>query len=202
MSSLHVSYFFFVFYLSFLFYSCTELHCVNKCEWINWTELNFKPWLSTRVSMNERLVTRVHDEVACVAGVRRGGKRERWARKAREDRGSYRGPSPSRAHFDFPSFLRPATQANDEVATQCTVDAKLTLQEYFYLLLFCTFFFSVTLHCINFVSVFPHPLLTFLMVRPSASMAQASKPCQLLLQHTSDNFVTNRPEIGQKSHRG
>ena len=62
-----------------------------------------------------------------------------------------------------------------------------------YLLLFCTFFSSVTLHCINFVSVFPHPLLTFLMVRSSASMVQASKPCQLLLQHTSDNFVTNRP---------
>ena len=46
--------------------------------------------------------------IACVAGVQRGGKRERRAREAsedrmREDRG--RVPSPSRAHFDFPQSL-------------------------------------------------------------------------------------------------
>ena len=63
-------------------------------------------------------------KVACVAGVRRGGKgkRPREAREAREDgtredRGG--GPSPSRAHFDFPPSLslRPATQATKKVTT-------------------------------------------------------------------------------------
>ena len=51
--------------------------------------------------------------LACVAGVRRGRKEENRAREAREDR-TRRSPSrasPSRAHFDFPPFLRPATQA-------------------------------------------------------------------------------------------
>ena len=39
------------------------------------------------------------------AGVRRGGKEERRAHDAREDRTREdRVPSPSRAHFDFPSF--------------------------------------------------------------------------------------------------
>ena len=48
--------------------------------------------------------------VACVAGVRRGGKGKTHAREAREDRTREdRVPSPSRAHFDFPT--RPATQA-------------------------------------------------------------------------------------------
>ena len=61
--------------------------------------------------------------LACVAGVRRGGKGERRASEVREDRTREdcgRGPSPSLAHFDFPPslsttflppFLRPATQA-------------------------------------------------------------------------------------------
>ena len=44
--------------------------------------------------------------LAYVAGVGRGRKEERRAREGREDRAS-----PSGAHFDFPSFLRPATQA-------------------------------------------------------------------------------------------
>ena len=50
-----------------------------------------------------------------MAGVGRGGKGERRACEAREDRTREdrgRGPSPARAHFDFPLFLRPATQAN------------------------------------------------------------------------------------------
>ena len=47
--------------------------------------------------------------LACVAGVRRGKKEERRAREAREDR--TRDASPSRAHFDFLPFLRPAMQA-------------------------------------------------------------------------------------------
>ena len=52
----------------------------------------------------------------CVAGVQTGGKGERRAREAREDRtredrGRDRVPSSSRAHFDLPPFLRPATQA-------------------------------------------------------------------------------------------
>ena len=47
-------------------------------------------------------------QVACAAGVRRGGKGGRRASEAgedrtRDDRG--RGPSPSRAHFDFLPFL-------------------------------------------------------------------------------------------------
>ena len=42
--------------------------------------------------------------IACVAGVRRGGKGERRAREGRED---------SRTHLTFLSpFLRPATQTN------------------------------------------------------------------------------------------
>ena len=50
--------------------------------------------------------------VACVAGVRRGVKGERRAREAREGRTREdRVPSPSRAHFDFPPFLRPVTHA-------------------------------------------------------------------------------------------
>ena len=44
--------------------------------------------------------------IACVAGVRRGGKGERRASEAREEEDRTRG------HFDFlPPFLRPATQA-------------------------------------------------------------------------------------------
>ena len=44
---------------------------------------------------------------ACMAGVRRGGKGERqaheaWEDRMREDHG---------AHFDFPPLLRPVTQA-------------------------------------------------------------------------------------------
>ena len=55
--------------------------------------------------------------VACVAGVRRGRKEKRRAREAREDQTREfllpptGVPSPSRAHFDFPPILRPATQA-------------------------------------------------------------------------------------------
>ena len=59
--------------------------------------------------------------LACVAGVRRGGKGERRASEAREDRtreDRARGiqlPSPSCPHFDFlPPFIRPDTQANLE----------------------------------------------------------------------------------------
>ena len=49
--------------------------------------------------------------LACVVSVRRGGKGKRRA-LAREDRTREdRVPSPSRAHFDFPPFLRPATRA-------------------------------------------------------------------------------------------
>ena len=47
--------------------------------------------------------------LACVAGVRRGRKEERRSREARTR--DDRIPSPSRTHFDFPHFLRPATQA-------------------------------------------------------------------------------------------
>ena len=43
--------------------------------------------------------------LACVAGVRRGGKGERRARQAREDR------TPRRAHFDFPPYLSTACHA-------------------------------------------------------------------------------------------
>ena len=55
-----------------------------------------------------------------MAGVQRRGKGERRAREAREDRtredrGRDRVPSPSRAHFDFAPFLRPATQATYHV---------------------------------------------------------------------------------------
>ena len=49
-----------------------------------------------------------------MAGVRTGGKGKRRARKAAEDRtrdARGRGPSPFRAHFDFPPLLRPVTQA-------------------------------------------------------------------------------------------
>ena len=61
-----------------------------------------------------------HPGIACVAGVRRGRKEERRAREAREnrtreDRSRVPSPSrssPSRAHCNFPPFLRPATQAN------------------------------------------------------------------------------------------
>ena len=58
--------------------------------------------------------------LACMAGVQRRGKGERRAREAREDRtredrGRDRVPSPSRAHFDFAPFLRPATQATYHV---------------------------------------------------------------------------------------
>ena len=53
----------------------------------------------------------IKDCMACVAGVRRGGgKGERRAREAREDRMQ---EDPSCAHFDFLSFLRPATQVKD-----------------------------------------------------------------------------------------
>ena len=51
-------------------------------------------------------------QVISVAGVRRGGKGQRRTRETREDRTwEDRVPSPSRAHFDLPPFLRPATQA-------------------------------------------------------------------------------------------
>ena len=59
-------------------------------------------------------------KLACVTDVRRGRKEEKQAREARERRSDAGGsryvpspsrPSPSRAHFDFPPFLRPATQA-------------------------------------------------------------------------------------------
>ena len=58
-----------------------------------------------------------HSKLACVAGVRRWGKGERRAREAREgrtreDRGRGRPFSIPRLFFDFPSFLRPATEAN------------------------------------------------------------------------------------------
>ena len=57
--------------------------------------------------------------IAYVAGVRRGRKEERRAREAREDRTREdRGrASPSRAHFDFSPFLRPATQASELIVS-------------------------------------------------------------------------------------
>ena len=49
--------------------------------------------------------------IACVAGVRRGGKREdEHAKREKIGRGRI-VPSPFRAHFDFAPFLRPTTQA-------------------------------------------------------------------------------------------
>ena len=61
-----------------------------------------------------------------MAGVRRGGKGERRASEAREDRTREdralgRGPSPSRAYFDFPPSLSTACRAGygNKMITAC-----------------------------------------------------------------------------------
>ena len=77
-------------------------------------------------------------QVACVAGVRRGRKEERRAREAREDRTREdRVPSPSRAHFDFPPFLRPATQASLQVVRGATRNYSITLSTYLITAMVC-----------------------------------------------------------------
>ena len=84
---------------------CTQM--TTKCTWLE------TPWRMPSESLRKKL--------ACVAGIRRGGKGERRASEAREDRtreDRARGiqlPSPSCPHFDFlPPFIRPDTQANLE----------------------------------------------------------------------------------------
>ena len=46
-----------------------------------------------------------------MAGVRKGRKEERRVHEAREERTREDRASPFRAHFDFPPFPRPVTQA-------------------------------------------------------------------------------------------
>ena len=61
--------------------------------------------------------------LACEAGFRRGGKGERRAREAQEDRtrdDRGRVPFPSRAHFDFPPSLSTACHTgNSSLGTLC-----------------------------------------------------------------------------------
>ena len=55
---------------------------------------------------NREVYNQHHQHLACVASVWRRGKGESRAREERED-----GTREDRPHFDFPPFLRPATQA-------------------------------------------------------------------------------------------
>ena len=84
---------------------------------------------------------------------------------------------------------RLATRVHDEVATQYNVDTKFTLRECFSLLLLCSMFISVTLHCINIVSVFfPIPAPSLSTHGPSLKTMSVASPTYHL-----DNFITNRP---------
>ena len=121
-------------------------------EWImgNWKIENGRKGIGVPIMSSQSLLVRNVSAIerktdyqqstgslACVAGVRRGRKEERRAREAREDRTREdRIPSPSsRAHFDFPHFLRPATQATGSWTVWLRYAATQWLRSHFFSLL-------------------------------------------------------------------